>query len=171
MADKVKNYLAGIGVNRLFGTSLGMWVFYNFFISSLPIPIAYATLVQGGSLDSLGERGDFFVITAALIAGEMPGLAKVNKAREGHVGDLITAAMFGVVATCLLSFAVASANFSAAQHAKSSASGKDTPEPPPFPWFEESFTIKASVVLYSAGVALVIISMAWRAKGSGGKVE
>ncbi|WP_327343557.1 hypothetical protein [Streptomyces europaeiscabiei] len=164
MKDKLVKVLKSCGLNKEFGSGFTLWIFYNLIISSLPIPLAYVTLAQGGNVYTLGERGDFFIITAALLAGEMPAVSKVNKIRKGHIGDLVFALFFTQVVACIASFTITSANFSAAQRGKESESTESLP----YPWFDSGTTMTVSLVLYIAGIASVIIAMAWRSKGKAG---
>ncbi|TLS42731.1 hypothetical protein FE633_29180 [Streptomyces montanus] len=163
---RVSGFLAKCGVNKEFGSSFVSWICYNLLISSLPIPLAYVTLSQGGSIESIGERGDFFVITAALLAGELPLISKVNKTRDGVLGDLLFGCAFILTSTCILSFVATSANF-AVGHQQTKAASESSP---PFPWFDSGAIMGASLFLYVSGILTVVVSIAWRAKGKGGDV-
>jgi hypothetical protein len=164
---RVSGFLARCGVNKEFGSSFVSWICYNLLISSLPIPLAYVTLSQGGSIESIGERGDFFIITAALLAGELPLISKVNKTRDGLLGDFLFAWAFILTLTCILSFVATSANF-AVGHQQGTVT-VSAPSPP-FPWFDSGAIMGVSLFLYLSGILTVVVSIAWRAKGKGGDV-
>ncbi|MFD5908379.1 hypothetical protein ACFWHL_06685 [Streptomyces massasporeus] len=164
MRGRLTRTMKACGLNKEFGAGVALWICYNLIISSLPIPLAYVTLVHGGNVYSLGERGDFFIITAALLAGEMPAVSRENKKKTGHVGDLLFALFFTQVAACVASFAVTSANFSSSQRSEEGQPADALP----FPWFDSGATMTVSLVLYFSGILTVIVAIAWRCKGRAG---
>ncbi|MFJ7291504.1 hypothetical protein [Streptomyces collinus] len=153
-------------MNGEFGSSFTSWVCYNLLISSIPLVLGYLTLSQGGRVQSISERGDFFIITAALLAGELPLISKMNKTRDGRFGDLLFACVFALTMACLLSFMAASANFTV-EHPGEGANSESSP---PFPWFDPDTTMRTSLFLYISGIVAVVVSIAWRVKGKGGDV-
>ncbi|MFD0304751.1 hypothetical protein [Streptomyces sp. NPDC127119] len=165
---QIPKMLSACGLNKTFLVSAFSWLCFNLVISSAPILLTLFTLPRGGDWDSIGERGDFFIVTAALLAAEMPTALKAGKGRKGNVAEFFFALYFLQVFLCVAAFAVTTANFTSAHTVNVTASPKESI---PFVGFDSSTTMAVSLMLYGAGVVTIMIGMAWRCKGKAGDVD
>lgn len=174
--DTGKKHAAAKEAVRGFKGELFDWFTNNFFFAVLPLFIAYLALPISGNPATVLERGDAFILTAALLAPEIAALRSLKSSTvTGNVKGLLNI-MFIVVILSTVLFVTSTSNYNATHPnitmgrggiSTTVIFGDKASLSPPFPTLTAKIVVILSISMLAAAVAAVYFGIRERQRLGG----
>ena len=164
--NKVKNQ--GTGDPGRVRDHLVNWLTNNFFFAVLPLFVSYLALPLSKNPAEVLQRGDAFILTAALLAPEIAALRNLKASPANSKINNLLNVMFLLVVLSTVLFMASSADYSATHPEASPSKSKsgtsififsDSKLAPPFPLLSPDVVDTLSVISIIATVVIVYISI------------
>jgi hypothetical protein len=151
------------------------WLTNNFFFAILPLFVAYLALPISGNPATVLERGDAFILTAALLAPEIAALRNLKSSTTASSVKSLLNVMFLLVILSTVLFITSTSNYNAThpsviignEGGGLSATSNKTEASPPFPTLTDNGVVILSVIMLTLTIAIVYFGIRERQRLGG----